>query len=228
MSNSNFKKEKMSNSFFKKEKMSNVLVAELLFKVISYLSTFFLNNKKRKKSRTKRKKCWTKGQNVDLCKISIQHFFIDSKRVADRKSIFVATYVPYFCFAPGCLLAASRCLLSATFYRLPAVCCLVGIFCSMVGNTNLGMSNANYHPIMCCHLWLISHVRLTAAAGEPGHTSQPGLPARSNTDPPTQQSNVLPFSGYWLCRLLLQPCHWCWSILPYLSLNPAPFRNTEQ
>ena len=24
----------------------------------------------------------------------------------------------------------------------------------------LGMSDANYHPIMCCHLWLISHVKL--------------------------------------------------------------------
>ena len=60
--------------------MSNVLVAELLFKVISYLSTFFLNNKKRKKCRTKRKKCRTKGQNVDLCKISIRHFNLRAKK----------------------------------------------------------------------------------------------------------------------------------------------------
>ena len=165
----------MSNSKFKRKKCRMFLLQNYSLKSFHIIRHFFLNNKKRKKCRTKRKKCWTKGQNVDLCKISIRHFFIDSKRVADRKSIFVATYVPYFCFAPGCLLAASRCLLSATFCRLPAVCCLVGIFCSMVGNTNLGMSNANYHPIMCCHLWLISHVRLTAAAGEPGHTSQPGL-----------------------------------------------------
>ena len=32
----------------------------------------------------------------------------------------------------------------------------------------LGMSDANYHPIMCCHLWLISHV---SQPGSP-HTSQ--------------------------------------------------------
>ena len=50
--------------------MSNVLVAELLFKVISYLSTFFLNNKKRKKSQTKRKnveqkdKMWTYAKSL--------------------------------------------------------------------------------------------------------------------------------------------------------------------
>ena len=60
--------------------MLKVLVAELLFKVISYLSTFFLNNKKRKKCRTKRKKCRTKGKNVDFFKISIRYFYLIAKK----------------------------------------------------------------------------------------------------------------------------------------------------
>ena len=132
MLNSNFKKEKMSNLKFKRKKCRMFQLQSCSLKSFHIIRHFFLNNKQRKKCRTKRKKCRflqnlysifllnskkrkkcrTKRKKCRLFKISIRHFFLNNKKRKKCRTIRHFCIRHFFIDSSKytCLLSAGICL----------------------------------------------------------------------------------------------------------------------
>ena len=83
-------------------------------------------------------------------------------------------------------------------------------------------SDANYHPIMCCHLWLISRVRRTAhltaspAWEQPASISEVGSGTREIL-PQTSVSSYFYHSGMYRFRSSDADLGWLWA--PPMNLS---------